>query len=426
MTASTQINKKAIFALFLIHFFGDFFQSFVRPLLPVLADKFTLNLTQVGLITGISTFMAFLIQPIFGYLADRYKTRMILLIGSLVGAVCIPQVGIAPYFGVVLLLIALGSIGSAIYHPTAAGMVSVYAGRRTGLSMSLFGLGGTLGFTMGPIVFAGYVTLLGLHRLPIMTLPGLFVFGILFILIPTSDDARHAHRDLIGSLRESIGEVWKPIMLIWSIAVSRAFVEQAVLTFIPVLTASEGHSLVSVGSIVSLFTVGGSVSAIVCGHLVDRIGFRPIYFFSFALSSPCIFVFIHETGWLLYPIAFLSGFLLLATLFPALALAQQVAPKGRSLVSSIVMGLTLGTAGVLMPLAGRMADAFGIRTILSCIAFIPMAALLLIRYLPEPGKNQKGQGASPPVESTFGGFALRNSTGQARRKAKYKNKLNFK
>jgi len=104
-----------------------------------------------------------------------------------------------------------------------------------------------------------------------------------------------------------------------------------------VLTASEGHSLVSVGSILSLFTVGGSVSAIVSGHLVDRIGYKPVYFCSFALSSPCILLFIHGSGWKLYAwklyaMAFLSGFLLLATLFPALALAQKIAPRGRSLV----------------------------------------------------------------------------------------------
>ena len=104
-------------------------------MLPVLADKFSLNLTQVGMITGIATFMAFLIQPIFGYLADRYRTRLILLIGSFVGAICIPLAGIAPYFGIVLLLIGMGSISSAIYHPTAAGMVSAYAGRRTGLPL---------------------------------------------------------------------------------------------------------------------------------------------------------------------------------------------------------------------------------------------------------------------------------------------------
>jgi FSR family fosmidomycin resistance protein-like MFS transporter len=204
-------------------------------------------------------------------------------------------------------------------------------------------------------------------------------------MIPASNGSGHAQKDFFGSLRKSIGKVWKPIVLIGSIACSRALVEQALLTFIPVLTAAEGHSLMSVGSILSLFTVGGSVSALVCGHLADRIGFKPIYYFSFALSSPSLLLFIQATGWQLYPLAFVSGFLLLATLFPALALAQKVAPEGRSLVSSIVMGLALGIAGLLMPLTGKMADAFGIRTVLNFVAFIPLAAVLLIRYLPEPG-----------------------------------------
>ena len=387
MTTTDQINKKAIFALFLIHFIGDFFCSFVMPLLPVLADKFTLNLTQVGLITGVSTIMGLLIQPVFGYMADHFKTRGILLFGSLMGMVCIPQVGIAPHFWVVLLLIGFGSIGSAIYHPVAAGMVSVYAGRRTGMIMSIFGLGGTLGFTIGPIVSAAYVTLMGLHRLPVLTIPGLLVFVMLLFMIPASDGAWHARKDLIGSIRESIGDVWKPVALICSLAVSRAFVVQSILAFMPVFAASEGHSLMSVGSLVSLFTTGGAISAIVCGYLVDRIGFRPVYFYSFALGSPSAFLFIYGGGRLIYPFAFLSGFLLLATLFPALALAQQIAPKGRSMISGIIMGLGIGTAGILMPLVGKVADVFGIQAVLSAIALIPLAALFLIRYLPEPGKK---------------------------------------
>jgi FSR family fosmidomycin resistance protein-like MFS transporter len=388
VTDNTELNKKAIFAIFLIHFTGDFFQSFTRPLLPVLANKFDLSLAQVGMITGVATFMAFLIQPIFGYLADRYKTRVLLLIGSLAGVICIPMVGVMPYFGFVLVLIAIGSISSAIYHPTAAGMVSVYAGRRTGLAMSFFGLGGTLGFTLGPMVCSGYVTLVGLQRLPILTLLGVLIFVILFIMIPDAEADVETQTDFIGSLKQSLAEVWKPIMLIWSLSFSRAFVEHAWLTFIPVLTAVEGHSLVSVGSIISLFTVGGSVSALVCGHLVDRIGFKPVYLFSFALSSPFLLVFIHAAGWQLYPLAFLSGFVLLATLFPAVALAQKIAPRGRSLVSSIVMGLAYGTSGLTMPLVGRIADAFSIRATLSCMAFIPLAALLLTRYLPEPDQQK--------------------------------------
>jgi len=383
---TTAINRKAIFALFLIHFIGDFFQSFIRPLLPVMANKFELSLAQVGLITGIATFMAFLIQPLFGYLADRYATRLILLIGSFAGAICIPMVGLAPYFWIVLLLIGLGSISSAVYHPTAAGMVSVYAGRRTGLAMSLFGLGGIIGFTLGPIVCSGYVTFMGLRRLPILTVFGLLVFVILFIMIPTADADGHRRSDFFNTLKESLGEAWKPVLLVWSIAFSRAFVEQSFLTFIPVLTAAEGYSLVSVGGIVSMFTVGGSISALVCGHLVDRIGFKPVYFFSFALSSPSLLLFINADGRQIYPLAMLSGFFLLATLFPAVALAQKIAPRGRSLVSSIIMGLGMGTAGLMMPLTGMIADAFGIRTVLTFVGLVPLAALLLIRHLPEPGR----------------------------------------
>jgi FSR family fosmidomycin resistance protein-like MFS transporter len=296
------------------------------------------------------------------------------------------MVGLAPYFWIVLLLIGMGSISSAIYHPTAAGMVSVYAGPRTGLAMSLFGLGGTLGFTVGPLVCTAYVTFMGLQRLPILTVFGLLVFVILFFMIPAADGDGHPRSDFFGTLKESLGEVWKPVLFIWSISFSRAFVEQSLLTFIPVLAASEGHSLVSVGGIVSLFTIGGSISALICGHLVDRIGFKPVYFFSFALASPGLLLFINADGWHIYPFALLAGFFLLATLFPAVALAQKVAPRGRALASGIIMGLAMGTAGLIMPLTGTLADAFGIRTVLNCIGFIPLAALLLIRNLPEPGK----------------------------------------
>jgi MFS transporter, FSR family, fosmidomycin resistance protein len=384
---TTQLNKKVIFALFLTHFSGDFFQSFIKPLLPVLADKFSLNLTQVGVIAAVSTLMAFLIQPVFGYMSDRHPTRIIVLGGPLISAVCIPLVGVAPNYGITLALIALGSIGSSMYHPSAAGLVPAYAGRHAGLGISLFGLGGTMGFTIGPMVLAGYVTFFGLNRLPHTTLFGLVTFIILFVLIPVPAASELKQHKFWDTIRDSIGQAWKPILLIWALAVARAFIEQAALTFMPVLYANDGHSLLSVGSIVSLFTVGGSVSALVCGHLVDRIGFKRVYFFSFALITPFLLLLVRNTGWPVYPLSFVCGFLTLATLFPALALAQQLAPRGRALVSSIIMGLTLGIGGILMPLAGKLADIFGIRPVLNWVAFIPLAALFLIRYLPEPQKK---------------------------------------
>ena len=383
MTDSDTINKKVIFVLFLVHFAGDFFFSFSRPLLPVLAEKFSLTLTQVGLITGVSTLMAFLIQPVFGLMADRYQPKRLLLIGSFIGAVCIPMLGIVPAFGYVLVLIGLGSISSAVYHPTAAGMVPVYSGEHSGLSMSIFGLGGTLGFTVGPIFVAAFVTEWGLNLLPLTTLLGVLVFILVAVFLPAQESRTPDAKDDPGASRKNFGKVWKAVALIWLFAVVRGVVEQATQTFIPVLYAAEGYSLVLIGAVISLFTVGGSVSALVCGHLVDRIGYKPVYLFSFALSSPCILLFIYGQGWPVYPLAFLSGFLMMATLFPGVALSQKIAPENRALAASIVMGLAMGVGGVLMPLIGRLADAFGIRPVLTAIAMMPFAALLLVRYLPE-------------------------------------------
>jgi len=383
MADTDPINKKVIFSLFLVHFSGDFFQSFVKPLLPVLATKFSLTLTQVGMIGGLSMLTAFFIQPIFGYLADCYRPRTIALTGLLVASICIPLVGTASGYGFVLAFIGFGSIGSAMYHPSAAGMVSRYTDRHAGLSMSLFGLGGTLGFTIGPLFLTVYVTLFGLERLPYTTLLGLLVFPFLMTLIPPSEKPVLKEHTFFSTLRDSLGNVWKPIVLIWALAFIRALTEQVTITFIPMLFASEGYSLVSIGTIISLFTIGGSISSLICGHLVDRFGFRPIYFFSFALSPPCLYLFVHSSGWLTYAFSFVAGFIILATLFPAVALAQKVAPRGRSLVSSIVMGLTMGLGGILLPFIGRLADVFGVRPVLSGIALLPFVMLIFIRYLPD-------------------------------------------
>ena len=69
-------NIKVIFGLTLVHFIGDFYCAFVSPLLPVFVERFSLTLAQVGLITGISRLLAFVVQPSVGYLADHYQTTI--------------------------------------------------------------------------------------------------------------------------------------------------------------------------------------------------------------------------------------------------------------------------------------------------------------------------------------------------------------
>ena len=72
-------------ALTLIHFTGDFYSSFTSPLFPAYVEKLGLTMAQIGLIAGLSRFLAFIVQPSMGYLADQYRTRFFIL-----GGCCCP------------------------------------------------------------------------------------------------------------------------------------------------------------------------------------------------------------------------------------------------------------------------------------------------------------------------------------------------
>ena len=382
MTANRQeANLKIILALTLIHFIGDFYNSFIIPLLPLFIDKFALTLAQAGLITGLSRFLAFVVQPPVGYLADRYPSRFFALGGPLLVMVFIPLTGITSSFWMLVLFVCLGSVGSSMYHPTAAGMVEPYAGRHFGLALSIFGTGGTLSFAIGPLFISWLVVRYGLSATPFSMILGFAVFAFLCISVPVPQASTIKSRGFIGSLKEIFGPVWLPIVLICLVMTLRAFVGQSFMTFIPVMVARQGYSLVSIGALVSLFTVAGALSGLLAGHLSDRIGFKPVFISALLLATPNLLALLYLPGNWIFLFAFLAGFFIMAPLPLGLAMAQRLAPQGKSMASSLMMGLSFGTGGLLAPLTGKLADIFSIQPVLAAIAIIPLLTVVLIFYL---------------------------------------------
>jgi FSR family fosmidomycin resistance protein-like MFS transporter len=383
MQPERNANIKVIFGLTLVHFTGDFYSSFIDPLLPVFVEKYFLTLTQVGLITGISRFLAFIVQPSVGYLADRYRTRFFVLGGPFLAIVFISLVGVAPRYLVLLVFICIGSIGSSMFHPSVAGMVSTYSGRHFGFSMSIFNMGGTLAFGVGPLFIAYFVGSYGLEASPFTMIFGLALMLLLFRIVPSPQGEGLKDLGFIRSIKEVLGTVWKSIILIWVVMVLRAFVGVSFRTFIPVLYAQQGYSLVAIGAVVSLFTVAGAISGLLAGHLSDRIGYKPIFYCAYALTTPSLYLLLYLTGnWVFFG-AFLAGFFSMATLPLGVAMAQELAPKGRSMVSSLMMGLAFGMGGMMAPLTGKLADVFSIKPILVFLAIIPLLTIGLISLLPE-------------------------------------------
>ena len=386
-------NLKVIFALSLVHFTGDFYGAFLTPLLPLFVDKLGLTLTQVGFIAGISRFLAFVVQPTAGYLADHYRTRFFVLGGPLLAVVFMPLIGVAPSFLVLLGFVSIGSIGISMFHPTAAGMVSQYAGSHVGLCMSLFNLGGTLAFGLGPVFIAFFVYAYGLEASPLTMAGGLVVTAFLFKIVPVPTTEGLARLGFMGSIREAFGAVWRPIFIIWLIMVLRSFAGQTFITFLPIYYAGQGFSLISIGTIVAGFSVAGAISGVLAGHLSDRFGYKPIFFVSHGLATPSLYLLLLLPGKWAYGTAFLAGFFLMATLPLGVAIAQEIAPKGKSMVSSLMMGLAWGTGGMMAPLAGKLADLYSIGPVLASMAILPLLTVGLIAMLPD--RRSLGGGAPP-------------------------------
>jgi FSR family fosmidomycin resistance protein-like MFS transporter len=383
MQPERNANIKVIFALTLVHFTGDFYSSFIDPLLPVFVERFFLTLTQVGLITGISRFLAFFVQPSVGYFADRYRTRLFVLGGPFLTIVFISLVGVAPRYVVLLAFICIASIGSSMFHPSVAGMISTYSGRHFGFSMSIFNMGGTLALGVGPLFITYFVGVYGLEVSPFTMIFGLALMLVLFRIVPPPQGEGLKDLGFIRSIKEVLGTVWQSIILIWLVMVLRAFVGISFRTFIPVLFAQQGYSLVSIGAVVSLFTVSGAISGLLAGHLSDRIGYKPIFYYAHALTTPSLYLLLYLTGKWVFFGAFLAGFFSMATLPLGVAMAQELAPKGRSMVSSLMMGLAFGTGGMMTPLTGKLADIFSIQAILILLAIIPLLTIPLIYMTPK-------------------------------------------
>jgi len=270
-----------------------------------------------------------------------------------------------------------------MFHPSTTGMVPLYSGNRTGFCLSVYNTGGTFAFALGPVFITWYVARFGLEKMPYTIIMGAiaFFFCIRYLPVPVSENL--SHLGFVGSIKESLGKVYKSIFLIWIVMVLRAVTGQTFMTFMPIYLTNKGHNLVSVGFIVSLFILAGTLSGLLAGYLADKTDFKKIFFVSHALMAPALLLYLYLPGSFVYLGSFIAGFAVLASLPLGVVMAQKLAPKSRSMVSSLMMGFAYGLGGAFSPLVGKLADIYGLETVLFYSAFIPLATLVFIIKFPK-------------------------------------------
>jgi len=157
------------------HFLVDLSSSALGTMQPVLLERFRLSYTQAGILAGVLVFSSSVIQPVYGYLSDRWHSRLFTVLGPAMAGIFIATLGWAPGYAGLLAMVALGGTGIASFHPQAAANAVAHVRQNRARAMAVFVSSGSLGMAAGPLFFGALTKGGTLARTPWGRLPGLLM-----------------------------------------------------------------------------------------------------------------------------------------------------------------------------------------------------------------------------------------------------------
>ncbi len=373
------------------HMMVDGYGNIYAPLLPLLIPRLDLSLAAAGTLTMLFQLSASVAQVGFGHLADRWKPRVLVMVGPVISVSVLSFVGLATSPLMLAAILVIGGLGGAAFHPPAAALAHKLSGTRPGLAMSVYITGGTLGFSLGPLMFAPFAQRFSLEWTPILALPGLAVIAFFLSRVPPIEVPPGA----AGGFR-TLRPYAKPLGLLYTIVVLRTMTAIAFSTFVPVMLTRRGMSVAAAGVVVAAYLFASGVGGFFGGAAADRWGPKQVIALSLVAATPFLVVapFLHGAAFAL--VLAIGGFFLQSTLPVNVMFGQTIAPVSAATVSSLMMGFAWGTGGLSVPLVGLVADRIGIEPTLVGLAFVPLAAAACALPLPSSTRSVEPRGTILP------------------------------
>ena len=365
------------------HMMVDGYGNIYAPLLPLLIPRLDLTLAAAGTLTMLFQLAASVAQIGFGRLADRWRPRVLVVAGPVVAVSVLSLVGLATSKLMLAAILIAGGLGGAAFHPPAAALAYRLGRDRPGLAMSVYISGGTLGFSLGPLLFAPFAQRFGMEWSPVLALPGLLVVAFFVSRVPVFPAHSGSHTGL-----RALRPYARPLALLYSIVVLRTLTALSFATFVPVLLTERGFSVAQAGTAVAAYLFASGIGGLLGGPCADRFGPRKVIALSLVLATPFLFVAPMLSGWWFVVVLSLGGLFLQSTLPVNVTFGQTLAPVSAATVSSLMMGFAWGTGGLSVPLVGFIADRVGIQPTLVGLSLAPLAAAALALPLPSRARVQ--------------------------------------
>jgi FSR family fosmidomycin resistance protein-like MFS transporter len=290
-------------------------------------------------------------------------------------------IGVAPNYGVLLLLLFVSGISIAVFHVPAPVMVSRLSGAKVGRGMSFFMTGGEFSRTVGPLVAVGAVSLLSLEGFyPVMT------FGIAtsFWLYVKFKDVPITRQD---KKKTRVSDTWLEMRhVLWpltAILMARGFMHASMATFLPTYLKAETGNLWIAGLGLTIYEATGVVGAMTSGSISDYLGRRKVLLIALVGAPLSLFAFSWFGGWFRFVALLFAGFTILSPTPVMLALVQENAPKSPAAANGFFMMVSSLARSAIVVLVGFVADHIGLQATYFFSAAMGLVGIPFIFRLPK-------------------------------------------
>ncbi|MDY0748252.1 MFS transporter [Paucibacter sp. R3-3] len=362
------------------HMINDMMQSLILAMYPILKGTFSLSFTQIGLITLTYQLTASLLQPLIGLYTDKKPTPYSLPIGMGFTLCGLLLLAFAPNYGTVLLAAAFVGTGSSVFHPESSRVARMASGGRHGLAQSLFQVGGNTGSALGPLVAALVIEPFGQRSVAWFALVALVGISL---LSQVSRWYAHQHLAAKGKPMKPAAKAPLPpgktafvVSILLLLIFSKYFYIAGLSSFYTFYVIEKFHvSVQSAQMHLFIFLFASALGTLAGGPIGDRIGRKPVIWFSILGVAPLALLLPHANLFWSTALTILIGLVLSSAFSAILVYAQELIPGKVGMVSGLFFGFAFGMGGLGAAVLGIVADRTSIDFVYETIAWLPLLGI---------------------------------------------------
>ena len=377
-------SRATLLALSLGHGCADLCSGALFALLPFLVVERHYSYAAAGVFALTVSVAHAVFQPLIGAHGDRSEAHWLLPTGLIVTGLGMGAVGLVTSYPLTLIAVAVCSAGVAGYHPEGARWARHASSSRVTADMSVFSVGGGVGFAVGPLVVAAVLAPLGLHGTVVVALIPISAAAVVAVALrrfrqkPLSDQARHRQAQTFGS-------EWRPFACLVALFCVASGVSTGLITYVPLfLVQARATSPAASNVMTSVLLAAGATGTLLGGIAAHRFGRRLVMIAPQLVLVPAIALLPSLSYAAMIPVMVLIGIAVNANVSVALVLAQEYLPAHMGLATGLTIGLCGGVGGLIVAALGLLGDAAGPSSVLYALAALPLVVAVLASRLPRP------------------------------------------